>query len=105
MAIDMAEVLRIARLAHLEFPESSPGGQLFSEEQLAELRNEIAQFLEHVEDLQSVDVTGITPTAHGVHIPTRLRKDVAGATLDPDHLMASAPASDGHAFVVPKVVE
>ena len=105
MAIDLAEVLRIARLAHLEFPENPDGERLISDARLAELRDDIDGILEHVRDLESVDVSGVPPTSQGVDIPTRLRADEPGQPIDLDRLFEGAPAADGHTFVVPKVVE
>lgn len=105
MAISLAEVRRLVQLAHLEFPENEDQQYLFSEEKLSELRNDIVRFLEHVNDLQSVDVSNVPPASHGVPIPTRLRKDAAEPTRRLEQLISAAPATDGRSFIVPKVVE
>ncbi|MEO1227423.1 MAG: Asp-tRNA(Asn)/Glu-tRNA(Gln) amidotransferase subunit GatC [Myxococcota bacterium] len=104
MAIDADEVRRIARLAHLELPEGS-SSELFDEATLNALARDLDRILEHVRDLSEVDVEGVPPTAHGVPIPTRLRSDEAGPTLTPDEALGGAPARDGDAFSVPKVIE
>ena len=107
MAIDPAEVLRIARLAHLEYPED-PGGhsvRLLDDDTLQRLASDIDRILEHVRDLQAVDVEGVEPTAFGVPMPYRARPDEAGHEVSPEAVLAGAPARDGDAFQVPKVVE
>ena len=104
MAIDPAEVLRIARLAHLEPPEGSDP-PLHTKAELEQLAGELERILDHVRDLQSVDVSDVPPTAHGVPLPARLRPDAPGTPLEPDAALAAAPDRDGDAFRVPKVVE
>lgn len=105
MAIDSEEVLRIARLAHLEFPESETGERLFEEATLQRLAGEIDRILEHVRDLESVAVDGVPPTAHGVPLPPRTRADEAEEPLSPSEALSGAPAQQDNAFAVPKVVE
>ena len=60
---------------------------------------------DYVEQLSSVDTEGIPPTAHAIPLPTPLREDRAAAPLDPEQALANAPAREGSAFVVPKVLE
>jgi aspartyl-tRNA(Asn)/glutamyl-tRNA(Gln) amidotransferase subunit C len=104
MAIDAAEVLRIARLAHLELPASDEE-RLHDDEELARIAGELERILDHVRDLSSVDVEGVPPTAHGVPLPTHPRPDAPEAPLAPERALAAAPDRDGDAFRVPKVVE
>ena len=43
--------------------------------------------------------------SHVIPLETPVREDRAVAALDPELAVANAPASDGSAFVVPKVIE
>src|SRR5687768_12294765 len=98
--IDKSEVRRIARLAHLEFPRvqnkdgtwSEPSEHLFDDATLEKLAGDISRFLEHMRDLDSVDVSGVEPTSHGVPLPTAFREDVAGHVLETERALEGAPA-------------
>lgn len=115
MAIDADEVLRIARLAHLEYPgsadqagasaEPEPDARLFDTATLEKLATDVDRILEHVRELASVDVEGVPATSHGFLARTHGRRDEPGPTLEPDEALRGAPARDGDAFSVPKVVE
>ncbi|MBX2813462.1 MAG: aspartyl/glutamyl-tRNA amidotransferase subunit C [Myxococcales bacterium] len=105
MDIPLEEVRRLAQLAHLEYPDEPGTEALFSDEQLVSLQRDIASFLDHVADLQSVNIDGVPAITHGVPVTTRLRDDIADATANLSEMLDAAPASDGLAFMVPKVVE
>ncbi|MCK6550328.1 Asp-tRNA(Asn)/Glu-tRNA(Gln) amidotransferase subunit GatC [Myxococcota bacterium] len=113
MAIDRAEVRRIARLAHLEYPRVQakdgtfvePAEHLLDDAMLDKLAAELGQILDHVRELEAVDVEGVEPTSHGVPLPTMLREDTPGHVLTTDDALASAPARVGDGVAVPKIVE
>lgn len=113
MAIDRAEVRRIARLAHLEYPRvqnkdgswTEPAEHLFDDALLDKLAGELSKVLEHVKQLDEVDVSGVEPTSHGVPLPTRFRDDARGAVLETDRALAGAPQRVGDGIAVPKIVE
>ncbi len=102
MAIDSAEVLRIARLARLELPEGS--GRLLDDAALERLAGELDRILGHMEDLGAVPVEGVLPTAHGIPLPPRTREDVPEPTLEPSRVVEGAPDAEGEAFRVPRVL-
>jgi aspartyl-tRNA(Asn)/glutamyl-tRNA(Gln) amidotransferase subunit C len=113
MAIDGKEVRRIARLAHLEYPRLKdregrwvePDDHLIDDATLDKLAADITQILEHVRELESVDVEGIEPTSHGVPLLPRLREDEPHPGTDPEKLLEGAPSRTGDAVSVPKIVE
>ncbi len=113
MTVDRDEVRRIARLAHLEYPRvqladgsfAEPPEQLMSEAALDQLATEMNQLLEYVQQLSEVNVEGVEPTAHGVPLPTRLRKDEAQSPLPTEKALAAAPQRVDGAVSVPRVVE
>lgn len=113
MPIDKAEVRRIARLAHLEYPripsKSSgfvePPELLMDDATLETLALELGRILEHVKELEEVDVEGIEPTSHGVPLPTRFREDAPHPGLPTDRALDQAPQRLGDAFCVPRIVE
>ena len=113
MAIDEAEVRRIARLAHLEYPRVrdrdgrwvEPDEHLIDDETLRRLAADITQILEHVKELERVDVSSIDPTSHGVPLPPLMRADEPEEGIDPERLLEGVPSRAGDAVSVPKIVE
>ncbi|MEQ8276103.1 MAG: Asp-tRNA(Asn)/Glu-tRNA(Gln) amidotransferase subunit GatC [Deltaproteobacteria bacterium] len=95
MAIEVEEVRRIAKLARLEL----------SDESLLPLTDDIGRILEHVEQLQSVDVEGIEPTAHGVDLAPQGREDRATEARDGARLLDGVPRRAADAVVVPRVLD
>ena len=102
MSLTSADVHRIARLARLELNASAQDKAL----------DELNSMLGLIEQLQSVDTTGVAPLAHplSVHqeITLRLREDevTESASLEKrDALMSNAPAQAEGLFLVPKVIE
>ena len=74
MAIDKGKVRDVARLANLELArvKNSQGEwvdaeeALFDDSQLARLAHELSKILEHVAQLDSLDLEDVEPTSHCV---------------------------------------
>ena len=95
MSVDAATVKRVAHLARIALPE----------EEVERMQGEINAILGFVEQLAQVDVEGVEPMTSVT--PTRL-KQRADAVTDggiADAIVANAPLSEDHFFLVPKVVE
>jgi aspartyl-tRNA(Asn)/glutamyl-tRNA(Gln) amidotransferase subunit C len=113
MPIDLAEVRRIARLAQLEYPRVpdkdgnlvEPQEHLIADTELEKLSMDLGQILDHIKQLDEVNVEGVEPTSHAVALPTAFRKDDPREREDTQALLAAAPARSGDAIVVPKIVE
>src|SRR5947209_745892 len=111
--ISKDEVRRIARLAHLEYPRvqqkdgtfAEPETHLIDDATLESLAKDLAQILDHVRELDDLDVSGIEPTSHAVPLPTALRSDAQTSMLPTDRALAAAPRHTGEAVTVPKIVE
>ncbi len=93
--ISREEVERIAALARLSL----------SNDEAERMATELDTILGYVETLAEVDTAGIAPTSHVSPLPTPLREDRGGPSLDPQVALANAPEREGTAFVVPKVIE
>lgn len=93
--IGHSEVARVAALARLAL---SPA-------EIEAMTRDLEQILSHVAALERLDTTGVPPTLHGFDLPTPLRADRAAEPLDPELAVANAPARQGTAFLVPKVLE
>lgn len=95
MAIDAATVRKVARLARIAEPE----------EKLEGLAKELSGILDWIEQLNEVDTDGVAPMTTAVHATLPMRDDVVTDGGDPDRVLANAPKTADHFFVVPKVVE
>ena len=95
MSVDQATVRRIAHLARIKVSEAD----------VPHLQTELNAILAFVEELASVDVDGVEPMTSVQPMPMKKRKDEVTDGAIADKIVANAPVSDDHFFVVPKVVE
>ena len=95
MAIDGDEIARIAHLARLEVGDAS----------VARTAEELANILEFVGRMSSVDTAEVTPMAHPLDANQRLREDQITETNRRSDFQACAPAVENGLYLVPKVIE
>ncbi len=99
MTVDKETVRKVAKLARLAVPE----------DRLEPLAGEINGILKWIEQLNEVDVSGVEPMASTVAMKLKMRADnvTDGPTGggQPDNVVANAPQTEDHFFVVPRVVE
>ena len=90
------EVLRVARLAHLELSDAEV--DLFT--------HQLADILAYASDVQQVDTADVPPTSHALASGPMWREDVPVPSLDRDDVLANAPDARREAglFRVPKVL-
>jgi aspartyl-tRNA(Asn)/glutamyl-tRNA(Gln) amidotransferase subunit C len=89
--IDRDQVLHVAKLARLKF----------SEEEIERLAPELSKILEHVEQMDRVDLEGVEPTSHVVELQNVLREDVPRDSLPKECALAQAPDAADGGFRVP----
>ncbi len=95
MTISTADVARIAHLARIEIDS----------EQAEEMRVKLAAIFALINELQSVDTTGVLPMAHAQDVMLPLRDDMV---TEADHralYQSVAPAVEAGLYLVPKVIE
>jgi aspartyl-tRNA(Asn)/glutamyl-tRNA(Gln) amidotransferase subunit C len=95
MAIDVATVKRVAKLAHIRV----------AHERLEGLAAELTGIMGWIEQLGEVDTDGVEPMTSAVAARLPMRADVVTEGGDPAIVLANAPATHDGFFVVPKVVE
>jgi aspartyl-tRNA(Asn)/glutamyl-tRNA(Gln) amidotransferase subunit C len=95
MAIDAATVRKVARLARIAEPE----------DRLEPLARELSSILNWIEQLNEVDTEGVEPMTSAVKVKLPMREDVVTDGGDPQRVLANAPKTTNHFYVVPKVVE
>jgi aspartyl-tRNA(Asn)/glutamyl-tRNA(Gln) amidotransferase subunit C len=95
MALDKSDVENIAHLARLAI----------GEEDVPAYAENLSNILTLVEQMNSVDTSGVTPMAHPLDMAQRLREDVVSEENQREHLQQHAPAVQDGLFLVPKVIE
>ena len=69
------------------------------------VRRDLAAIITMVDEMQSMDTSGIAPLAHPLDQKARLRSDEVTETVDRDLLQSGAPATADGFYLVPRVVE
>ncbi|MBR1223193.1 Asp-tRNA(Asn)/Glu-tRNA(Gln) amidotransferase subunit GatC [Bradyrhizobium sp. U87765 SZCCT0131] len=95
MSVDAATVRKIAHLARIAVKD----------EEVAHLQGELNAMLAFVEQLSEVDVAGVEPMTSVTPMNMKKRHDVVSDGEIVDRVVANAPATEDHFFLVPKVVE
>ena len=96
MSLDPATISRIARLARIRLDDA----------QAVRMGAELNSILGWIEQLNEVNVDGVTPMAGGSHgVAPRLREDVVDDGGMAEQVLANAPDREGAFYTVPKVVE
>ena len=95
MSVDIDTVKRIARLARIAV----------TEDEAEHLKGELNTILDWVEQLDELDVADVEPMTSVVQVEMKKRQDVVRDGGIADQIVANAPETEDHYFVVPKVVE
>ncbi|MBC7265946.1 MAG: Asp-tRNA(Asn)/Glu-tRNA(Gln) amidotransferase subunit GatC [Anaerosomatales bacterium] len=94
MAISESDVRHVALLARLAL----------TDEQVRHLTVELSSILDHVSEIQSLDLAGVEPTAHPFPIRNVTRPDVVRPGLSRERALLNAPEAEDGAFVIPRIV-
>lgn len=95
MSVDAATVKRVAHLARIAVTDA----------EVPHLQGELNAILAFVEQLGEVDVAGVEPMTSVIPMTLKKRTDMVTDGGAADKIVANAPASEDHYFLVPKVVE
>ncbi len=88
----------IEHLAHLSMLS-------FSEDEKAEIKQDLERMITFVEKLKEVDTTGIEPTMHISNALNVLREGEVTGSISREEALLNAPNTDGVFFKVPKVIK
>jgi aspartyl-tRNA(Asn)/glutamyl-tRNA(Gln) amidotransferase subunit C len=89
--IDREQVLHVAKLARLKL----------SEEEVERMSGELSAILEHVDNINELDLEGVEPTTHVVPLENVLREDEPRPSLPREVALEPAPDADESGFRVP----
>lgn len=94
MAITEGDVIKVARLARLKI----------TEEEVRLFQDQLGRILRHMEELDSLNIDDVPPTAHVLGLTNVLRQDEPRSFENKKDLLAIAPELEGPYFKVPKVI-
>lgn len=95
MSLGPDDVKKIAHLARLDINESDIAGYA----------DNLSSILDLVEQMNSVDTTGVVPMAHPQDVAQRLRSDEVLEDNQRDKFQSIAPLTEAGLYLVPKVIE
>ncbi len=95
MALTSEDIKKIAHLARLQIDEQDIPGYA---------RN-LTEILALVEQMNSVDTSGVQPMAHPQDVSQRLRPDEVTETDQRAHFQQIAPQTEAGLYLVPRVIE
>jgi len=97
MPLTIDQVRRVAALARLKLSEEEE--RLFA--------GQLSAILDHVRDLESLDLAGVPPMTHALAggEAVVLRPDTLVPGLSPEEALANAPERQGTCFKVPRIIE
>lgn len=95
MKLNVEELHKVAHLARLSIHAKD-------EESYSQA---LSNILNLMDEMQSIDTTGVQPLAHPMDATQRLRTDQVTESNQRDYLQKLAPATQDGLYLVPRVVE
>ena len=95
MALGPSDIEKIAHLARLAIDPADVDAYA----------RDLSEILAFVDQLEAVDTRDVTPMAHPLDMPQRMREDVVTETDQREHFQAIAPAVEDGLYLVPRVIE
>ena len=92
--ISTEDVAHVANLARLRL----------SDDELELFTGQLSAVLDHVADVEALDVGDLAPTAHPIPLENVLRADEPEPSLERDEVLAQAPAVEDDRFRVPQIL-
>ena len=89
------DIRKLGRLARLEI----------TDQEIADVSTKLTSIVAMVDQLQAVDTSGVTPMAHPLDRPQRLREDTVTEADRHELYQRNAPAVERDLYLVPKVIE
>ncbi|MEY3312923.1 MAG: Asp-tRNA(Asn)/Glu-tRNA(Gln) amidotransferase subunit GatC [Ignavibacteria bacterium] len=93
--INSETVKRIADLSRLRFTDS----------EIEAFAEEFSGIVRAIDEINSMDLTGMEPMSHVLDLPNVFREDVPSESLSVKQALENAPSNNETFFKVPKVME
>jgi aspartyl-tRNA(Asn)/glutamyl-tRNA(Gln) amidotransferase subunit C len=76
-----------------------------TEDERNRFTTQLNSILQHFEQLQQIDTSGVAPMSHAVPMSNVLREDEVRPSLTPEEALQNAPDQERDCFRVPRVIE
>jgi aspartyl-tRNA(Asn)/glutamyl-tRNA(Gln) amidotransferase subunit C len=93
MSLDAAQVRHVARLARLAL----------TDDEVERFAAELSGIIDHVAAIGRLDLAGVEPMTHAVHLENVLRDDVPRPSLERELALREAPDPAADGFRVPRI--
>ncbi len=95
MRITAEQVAHIAALSRLSL----------TEQEVETFRDQLSSIIEYVEQLRTLETTGVEPTSHILPLSNVMREDVVRPCLPREEALRNAPDGTEEFYRVPKIIE
>ncbi len=95
MSLQKEDVEKIAHLARLAIDEAD----------IPDYARNLSNILDLVERMSAIDTEAVTPMAHPLDMPQRLRDDVVSEKNQRERFQKIAPQVENGLYLVPQVIE
>jgi aspartyl-tRNA(Asn)/glutamyl-tRNA(Gln) amidotransferase subunit C len=68
------------------------------------MRDDLNSILGHIDEIQRLDLAGVSPMAHAIAVTNVTRDDVVVPPFAQDVAVSNAPRSEHGAFLIPQIV-
>ena len=92
--LENKDILKLAKLSRLELSDAD----------VESMKGHLQHMLSHLDELRSLDLSGIEPMTSVDEPATFLRPDVPGTCLSNELAFRNAPSVENEHFVIPKVI-
>lgn len=93
--ITLQDVDYVAGLAHLTLDAATREA----------MARDLTGILEYMDQLETLDTSGVEPMMHVLDVANVYREDVEGESLSREDAFRNAPQTDGEYFLVPKILD
>ena len=94
MELSKEDVIKIAVLSKLEF----------SDDEIESFRNDLSGILNHMEELNELDTTGVSPLFNVLDLHDVVREDKVKESLSLEDVLKNSPDKDENFIIVPKII-
>ena len=94
MELSKDDVIKIAVLSKLEF----------SDDEIESFRNDLSGSLNHMEELNELDTTGVSPLFNVLDLHDVVREDKVKESLSLEDVLKNSPDKDENFIIVPKII-
>jgi aspartyl-tRNA(Asn)/glutamyl-tRNA(Gln) amidotransferase subunit C len=95
VSLNREDIEKLCLLARLEI----------TTEEMADVQTKLSDILQLVDQLQAIETDGVTPMAHPLDRPQRLRTDKVTEIDEHERIQRNAPLVKRGHYLVPKVIE